>query len=351
MSKTASASPKDYRLPAEFEPQEATWLSWPSVKESCPKTYQRLQDKFGEIAATLTRYQRVRINAPEMMHMGIRLSIADNEGDLSQVDLYNHPTNDIWCRDHGPLFIKNTEGKVAIADFKFNAWGEKFPPYDLDNGIPAKVAEVLKMERFTSNYVIEGGAIESNGAGVIITSEAVMLDPKRNPGATKKDIEAELKRMFGVKTVFWLGKGIAGDDTGGHVDDMVRWVREDAVLCMIETKENDANFKVLKDNRERLNDLRTADGGKVEIFELEMPNSMEVKDWRLDRLPASYANFMLANNALFLPTFKQKKKDATAEDVICELFPGRELNTYDGKDFIMEGGALHCISMHQPKAG
>ena len=142
MSKT---SPTNYRLPAEFEPQEATWLSWPSNKEACPKTYLRLQDKFGEIAANLARYQRVRINAPDRMHMGIRLSIADNEGDLSQVDLYDHPTNDVWCRDHGPIFIKhNDTGKCAVANFKFNAWGEKFPPYDLDAGIAAKAAEVLK---------------------------------------------------------------------------------------------------------------------------------------------------------------------------------------------------------------
>lgn len=345
-----SKSPDNYRLPAEFEPQEATWLSWPANKDSCPKTYSRLQDKFGEIASNLTRYQRVRICAPAHMHMGIKLSIADNEGALSQVDLYEHATNDVWARDHGPIFIKhNDTGKVAICDFKFNAWGEQFGPYDQDDIVPQKAAEWLGMERFTSDLVLEGGAIECNGAGVLITTEAVMLDPKRNPGKSKADIEKELKRMFNVKTVFWLGKGIAGDDTGGHIDDMVRWVREDAVLCMVESKENDPNYKILKENRERLNDLRTVDGGKVEIIELEMPNAVEQKDWRLERLPASYANFMLANNALMIPTFKQKKKDAIAEDLICELFPGRELTTFDGKDFIMEGGALHCISMHQPK--
>jgi agmatine deiminase len=345
-----SKHPQNYRLPAEFEPQEATWLSWPSNKDACPKTYGRLQDKFGEIAATIARYQRVRICAPELMHMAIRLGIADSEGDLSQIDLYDYATNDIWTRDHGPIFIKHNEtGKLAICDFKFNAWGEQFSPYDADNGVPELAAKELKMERFTSDLVLEGGAIECNGQGVLITTEAVMLDPKRNPGKSKADIEKELKAMFGVKTVFWLGKGIAGDDTGGHVDDMVRWVREDAVLCMVESKEGDENFKVLKENRERLNDLRTADGGKVEIIELEMPNPVEVKDWRLPRLPASFANFMLTNNGLFIPTFKQKKKDAQAEDLICELFPGRELTTFDGKDFIMEGGALHCISMHQPK--
>ncbi|MGH6884351.1 MAG: agmatine deiminase family protein, partial [Hypericibacter sp.] len=249
--------PQNYRLPAEFEPQEATWLSWPSNKEACPKTYLRLQDKFGEIAANIARYQRVRICAPDNMHMGIKLSIADNEGDLSQVDLYDYPTNDVWARDHGPIFIKHNEtGKVAITDWKFNAWGEQFSPYDADDGVPARAAQELKMESFSSKFVLEGGAIECNGQGVLITTEAVMLDPKRNPGKTKADVEKELKAMFGVSHIFWLGKGIAGDDTGGHVDDMVRWVREDAVLCMVESKENDENYKVLKENRERLQDLR-----------------------------------------------------------------------------------------------
>jgi agmatine/peptidylarginine deiminase len=163
--------PKNYRLPAEFEPQEAIWLSWPSNKESCPKTFHKLQDKFGEIAANLTRYERVRINAPEMMHMGIRLSIADTEGALNMVDLYNHPTNDVWCRDHGPIFIKHNEtGKVAITDWKFDAWGGKFP-HDLDNTIPEKAANMLKMDRYTSDFVLEGGAIETNGKGLLLTTE------------------------------------------------------------------------------------------------------------------------------------------------------------------------------------
>ena len=160
----SKALPQNYRLPAEFEPQEAIWLSWPSNKESCPKTFHRLQDKFGEIAALISRYERVRINAPILSHMNIRLSIADNEGDLSQVDLYENPTNDVWCRDHGPIFIKHNEtGQVAITDWQFNSWGGKFPPFDLDNGIPEKAANILKMERFTSDLILEGGAIETNG--------------------------------------------------------------------------------------------------------------------------------------------------------------------------------------------
>jgi agmatine deiminase len=342
--------PQNYRLPAEFEPQEAIWLSWPANKESCPKTYHKLQDKFGEIASTISRYERVRINAPVLAHMNIRLSIADNEGDLSQVDIYENTTNDVWCRDHGPIFIKHKEtGKVAVTDWEFNAWGGKFPPFDLDNAVPAKAAEALKMDRFASKMVLEGGAIETNGKGVLITTEAVLLNKNRNPGMSKADVEKELKAMLGVESIFWLKNGIAGDDTDGHIDDMVRFVREDAVICMIETKEADPNFKVLKENRERLNDLRTMSGEKVEIIEIEMPQAIEVKDWRLSRLPASYANFLIVNNAVLVPMFGHKKKDPLAEDKIAECFPGREIISVACKDLVMEGGALHCIAMHQPK--
>jgi agmatine deiminase len=266
------------------------------------------------------------------------------------VDIYEHTTNDVWCRDHGPIFIKHREtGKVAVTDWEFNAWGGKFPPFDLDNAIPEKAANVLKMDRFSSKMILEGGAIESNGKGVLITTEAVLLNKNRNPGMSKADVEKELKAMLGVETVFWLKNGIAGDDTDGHIDDMVRFVREDAVICMVETKETDPNFKVLKENRERLNDLRTVSGERVEVIEIEMPQAIEVKDWRLSRLPASYANFLVVNNAVLVPMFGHKKKDPAAEDKIAECFPGREIISVACKDLIMEGGALHCIAMHQPK--
>ena len=277
----SNAFPKNYRLPAEFEKQEAIWLSWPTNKESCPKTYNRLQDKFGEIVAYISRYQRVRINAPFLAHMGIRLSIADNEGDLSQVDIYENPTNDVWCRDHGP----------------------------------------------------------------------VLLNKNRNPKMSKADVEKELKGMLGVDTICWLKEGIEGDDTDGHVDDVVRFIREDALICMVEPKDTDPNHRVLKDIRERLDDLRAPDGSKMEIIEIEMPQAVEVKDWRLSRLPASYANFLIVNNAVLMPIFGQKKKDAMAEDKMSECFPGREVISVTAKDLVMEGGALHCIAMQEPKAG
>lgn len=353
MPETSSTYPDQYFMPAEWAPQEAVWLSWPCNKASCPSTYESLQEKFGEIAAHISSHQKVRINAPAAEHHAIRLHIMDNEGDLGEVEIYDHPTNDVWCRDHGPIFVKHREtGEVALTDWQFNSWGGKFPPFDLDNQIPEKVAEALKMKRFVSNMILEGGSIDVNGQGVLLTTEAVLLNKNRNPEWTKKQIETEIKKMLGVSSIFWLKNGIEGDDTDGHIDDITRFVRKDTVLTMVETQSSDPNYKVLQENRERLQDLRTTDGSRVEIIELEMPNAITPKKgWRLDRLPGSYANFLIINGAVLVPTFRQSKKDKKALGVLGELFTGREIIGVESSKLVMEGGALHCISQQQPKAG
>ncbi len=346
-----SPHPENYFMPAEWAPQEATWLSWPTNKASCPETYEHLQEKFGEIAGWISQHQKVRINAPAATHHAIRLLVMDEEGDLSQLELFDNPTNDVWCRDHGPIFLKHNEtGEVVLTDWKFNAWGDKFPPYDLDNQIPERIADALKMKRFVSDMILEGGSIDVNGKGVLITTEAVLLNKNRNPEWSKKQIEDELKKMLGVTSIFWLKNGIAGDDTDGHIDDITRFVRKDAVLTMVEASSSDANYKTLNENKERLQDLRTTDGERVDIIELEMPTPLTPKkDWRLDRLPASYANFVVLNGAVLVPTFRQKKKDQKALGVIGELFPAREIIPIECSKLVFEGGALHCISQQQPK--
>ena len=344
-------TPDKHFMPAEWSPQEAVWLSWPSNQESCPATFEHLQEKFGEIAGWISQHEKVRINAPAAMHHAIRLLVMDEEGDLSQLELFDHPTNDVWCRDHGPIFVKHRDtGDVAITDWKYNAWGGKFPPFDLDDAIPGRVAEALKLPRFQSEMILEGGAIETNGNGLLLTTEAVLLNKNRNPEMSKKQIEDELKAMLGVSTVFWLKNGIEGDDTDGHIDDITRFVREDAVITMVEPASNDANAKTLSENKERLQDLRTLSGERVDIIEIEMPTALvPKKDWRLDRLPASYANFLVINGAVLVPTFRQKKKDQNALGIIGECFPGREIIGVECSKLVMEGGALHCISQQQPK--
>lgn len=348
----SKASPSPHYMPAEWSPQEAVWLSWPCNPDSAPRTHEVLQDKFGEIAADISRFEKVRINAPAIAHHSIRLHIADHEGDLSMVELFDHPTNDVWCRDHGPIFVKDrATGALTITDWGFNAWGGKFPPFDLDNQIPARVAEAFKLPRVASDMILEGGSIEGNGAGVLITTEAVLLNKNRNPDWSKKQIEDEIKKNLGISSIFWLGSGIEGDDTDGHIDDITRFIREDAVLTVVEKRDSDPNYKILEENRERLQDLRTGDGSRVEVLTIEMPEPLRPKkNWRLDRLPASYANFLIINGAVLVPIFGQKRNDNKALGIIRDCFPGREVIGILASDLVFEGGAIHCISQQQPTA-
>jgi len=340
-------------MPAEWSPQEAVWLSWPCNRDSAPETHEVLQAKFGEIAATISRFEKVRINAAGSWHDRVTKSIVAQGGDLTRVELYDHPTNDVWCRDHGPIFVKHKDtGEVALTDWEFNAWGGKFPPWNLDNDIPKRISEALQMPRFESPMVFEGGSIDVNGAGVLLTTEAVLLHKNRNPEWSHKDIETEIRRLLGVTDIFWLKDGIEGDDTDGHIDDITRFVREDVVITMVEKRSSDPNYTVLEANRERLKDLRTATGGSVEVLSLEMPEPLVPKgDWRLERLPASYGNFLIINNAVLVPVFDQPKRDAYALGFIKECFPTREVIGIECSDIVFEGGALHCISQQQPVWG
>jgi agmatine deiminase len=208
------------------------------------------------------------------------------------------------------------------------------------------------MPRFESKMILEGGSIELNGDGLLLTTEAVLLNENRNRDWSRKEIEQEIKRLLGVRTIFWLARGIEGDDTDGHIDDIARFVREDVVLAMVERRKGDPNYRTLQENRERLADLRTADGGRVEVLTLEMPEPLRPRGgWRLDRLPASYANFLIINDAVLAPVFDQGKRDAHALGFLGECFPGREIIGIAAGDLVFEGGAIHCISQQQPRAG
>lgn len=340
-------------MPAEWGPQEAVWLSWPCNRDSTPKTHEVLQAKFGGIAATISRFETVRINAEGAWHTRIRQSIAAQRGDMAQVELFDHPTNDVWCRDHGPIFVKHREtGAVAITDWQFNAWGGKFPPWDLDNQIPERIAGALRLPHFSSELILEGGSIDVNGAGVLLTTEAVLLNRNRNPDWSRTDIEAEIKKLLGVTSIFWLGSGIEGDDTDGHIDDITRFIREDVVITMVEKRSTDPNYRVLEQNRERLADLSSANGGRVEVLTMEMPEPLVPRGgWRLDRLPASYANFLILNDAVIVPVFNQGGRDTRALGFLHECFPDREVIGIEACDLVFEGGAVHCISQHQPREG
>lgn len=338
-----------YYWPAEWEKQEAVWLSWPHRTDLWQGGLDELHQTFARIAAHIAPYAQVRINATQELHSLIQRHLDAAHIPSESVRLFNHPTNDVWCRDHGPIFVKNKHtGALTLTDWQFNAWGGKFAPWDKDNEIPARISESLQLPMISSPLFLEGGAIEGNGKGLLITTEAVLLNPNRNPDWSKTGIEEEIRRMLGVNSIFWLGKGIEGDDTDGHIDDMVRFCREDAVLAIRELDRQSPHYGVLEENLERLQDLRTVSGSRVEILELPMPEPLIADDWRLEQLPASYANFLIANETVLVPIFMQDKNDDRALGIIREAFPKHQVIGVDARKLVIEGGAIHCITQQQP---
>lgn len=334
------------RWPAEWEPQEAVWISWPHREDLWQGGLAELTERYGALCAAIAEQAEVRINAAASLHPGIEAVL--RRSGVQRFRLFDHETNDVWCRDHGPIFVQRRGGGMQVADWAFNAWGGKFSPWDKDNAVPERIADSLSLPRLSSAFFLEGGAIEGNGEGLLLTTEAVLLNPNRNPGASKQDLEAELHRMLGITSVFWLGKGIEGDDTDGHIDDMVRFTAPDAVLSITEPNPHSPHYRNLAENNERLQDLRTADGHRVEVIPLHMPQPLVAEDWRLEQLPASYANFLICNGAVIVPIFMQPREDDRALGIIRECFPGKKVIGLDARRLVLEGGAIHCITQQQP---
>ncbi|MBX3749466.1 MAG: agmatine deiminase family protein [Opitutaceae bacterium] len=333
-------------MPAEWEPQAAVWLSWPHNRATWPGRFRPIPYAFARFVAAISRFEDVRINAAAALQpRAIRLCRAAG-ADMARVRFYNHPTNDAWCRDHGPIFVKNDRtGEVAVTDWAHNAWGGKYPPYDLDNTIPPKIARRLRLRRFEHPMILEGGSLDVNGRGDLLTTESCLLNPNRNPHLSRAQIERTLRDYLGVKRILWLGDGIVGDDTDGHIDDITRFFRPDGILTCVEPNGRDPNHRLLAENLERLHGFRTRAGGRFEIVPLPLPRPLSFDG---QRVPASYANFLIVNGAVLVPTFRQPRRDAIALDVIGDCFPGREIVPIDCHDIIWGLGTLHCLSQQQP---
>ena len=336
---------RDTRWPAEWEPQEAVWFSWPHRDDIWPQSLTALEQTFAQLINTAAQFQKVCINASAELHSRI-VQCLDS---LESIELYNHPTNDVWCRDHGATFVLRGDQLHAV-DWSFNAWGGKFPPWDLDDAIATQMAKATGASHYRSPLYLEGGAIEGNGNGVVLTTEAVALNPNRNPHWNKAMVEQELKQTLGAETIFWLPRGIEGDDTDGHIDDLTRFVAEQALVTSIELNSQGPNYSTLAENRERLEDLRCPSGSKIEIIDLPMPEPISTDQWRLPVLPASYANFLILNQAVLVPTFNQAKNDDRALGIMRECFPQRQVIGLDCRDILFEGGAIHCLTQQQPEA-
>jgi agmatine deiminase len=333
-------------MPAEWEPQEAVWLSWPHKRSTWPGHFRPIPAKFAEIVAQISRFEKVRINCAAALQPRAKRLCASAGADLKRVAFFNHPTNDAWCRDHGPIFVKHKRtGEVALTDWDYNAWGGKYPPFDRDNAIPPRIARALGLRHFEKKMVLEGGSIDVNGAGLLLTTEACLLNPNRNPSLSRAEIERALCEMLGVQTILWLGDGIVGDDTDGHVDDLSRFFATDGIVTAVERNQRDVNYPMLADNLARLRALRTPAGRKFRIVELPMPAPLFCEGVRL---PASYANFLVINGAVLMPTFRQPRRDREAAEVLAACFPDREIFLIDCVELVWGLGTLHCLSQQQP---
>lgn len=336
-----------YYFPAEFAPQRATWLSWPHKEESWPGKINLIYPRYVDFIKEILKGQSVCINvAHQAMQDDATAHLLAGGVDTTKVTFYHHPTNDAWCRDHGPAFLinKDLNKPKVIVDWGYNAWGDKYPPYDLDDVIPTLIGEQLGLRVFHPGIVMEGGSVEFNGAGTVLTSTACLLNPNRNPHLNQHQIETYLSDYYGVDQVLWVDEGIIGDDTDGHIDDTVRFVNEDTVITVIEHNKNDENYPLLKHNLKQLKKMRLLNGKQLNIIELPMPELLEYEG---QRLPASYANFLITNESVIVPIFESKHDD-TALHIIQEAFPSREVVGINSVDIIWGLGSFHCLSQQEP---
>jgi agmatine deiminase len=338
-----------YRMPAEWERHQATWLSWPHNHNSWPGKFEPVEPVMVQAVRALATSETVHINVLDAAHEQHVRELLVQGGVVNQqpLQLHRFPTNDAWCRDHGAIFLtRQQHGVIELAalNCEYNAWGGKYPPYDLDNMMPRRMAEYLDIPRLDADMVLEGGSIDVNGAGAVLTTEQCLLNPNRNPRLSRGDIEQQLRALLGVDQVLWLGEGIIGDDTDGHVDDLTRFVATDTVVTVVEADPQDANYAVLQDNLQRLRALTLADGRALNVIELPMPAPLYYQD---QRLPASYANFYIANQVILLPCFNDPN-DAVATRILQECFPDRRIAGIDCRDLVWGLGAFHCLTQQVP---
>jgi agmatine deiminase len=333
-----------YRMPAEWEPHTATWLSWPRRESiSFPESFDRVLPALRAMVEALIDSEQVCINVCNGAHEAEASSVLRGLL-MERITFYRVPTNEPWCRDHGPIFLtRNRDPRLAVVDWDYNAWGNKYPPFDLDEVVPTRLAETLKLPVFYPHMILEGGAIDVNGSGALLTSESCLLNKNRNPNLSRDEIEQRLRDYLGVSDILWLGDGIAGDDTDGHIDDLTRFVSERTIVTSVEENRDDENYKPLQENLVRLREMKIG-GPKLDILMLPMPKKIVREGLRL---PASYANFYIANTCVLVPTFADPNDEA-ALSVLRECFPHRRVIGVDCRELIWGLGTFHCLTQQQP---
>ncbi len=346
-----------FSMPAEWEKHEATWLAWPHHRPDWPGKIVPIHWVYGEIVRKICPGEIVRILVQSAEHEALARRVLEKaRADLRQVEFCRWPTNRGWTRDFGPTCVRKggPRPEVAIVKFKFTAWGYKYRNWPLDNRIPLRAANALGLRLFTAladgrEFALEGGGIEVNGRGTLLTTEECFLDPVvqvRNAGATRADYDRIFRDYLGAANVLWLGHGIVGDDTHGHVDDLCRFVSPDTVILIHEKDESDVNYRPLRDNAERIKGMRLEDGSRINVVELPCPAPLYYGDMRL---PASYANFYVSNAAVIVPTFNDPA-DRIALGTLSELFEDRPVVGIHAVDLVLGFGTLHCLTQQHPAA-
>ena len=341
---TSSPAQRGFYFPGEWHPHQATWLSWPHNPETYPDL-NRILPAYLQFVEILSRGERVCINVFDgIMSRKVGELLGAARCCMDNIYLYIHPTDDCWIRDHGPSILIHKSGARLLLDWEFNAWGRKYKPWASDDRIPSLIAEELGLKRVTPGIVLEGGSVEFNGRGTVITTMSCLLNPNRNPGLDKTALERILCDNFSLTNVLWLQGGIVGDDTDGHVDDIVRFVDERTVVAAVETSRCADNWKPLHDNVKALRGMTLEDGKPVSTVEIPMPGPIVHNGIRL---PASYTNFYIANGVVIVPVFSQPN-DEVALGILQELFPDRAVHAIEASAVVWGLGAFHCLSQQEP---
>ena len=343
-----------FRMPAEWEPHQATLLAWPHEREDWPGKFEPIPWVFGEVVRALVPGERVRILVQDKAHQGSARALLARMGvDSSRIDYARIPTDRVWTRDSCPTFVRNEEGALAMVNWSFNGWA-KYPNHLRDDAICDQLAPILNLPHWKpqaggKNLVLEGGSIDVNGKGTLLTTEECLLSPiqARNPGVPREALEQALRDSLGVRKILWLGEGIAGDDTHGHIDDLARFTDARTVVIATETDIEDENHRRLADNRVRLANMTDQDGNSLRVVELPMPAKLVLDS---QRLPASYANFYIGNAAVIVPTFNDPN-DRLALSILADCFPGRRVVGIHCLDLVWGLGTLHCMTQQIPAAG
>lgn len=341
MSSPLTPAQLGYRMPPEWDLHAATWLSWPRRAKTWKDRFQAMPAVWAELARTLAEFEPVHVLVGgEAMAQAQSLL-----GGVANVTLHDIPTNDGWTRDHGPTFLVGRSGaEPALVEWEYNAWGGKYPPYEDDRQVARRIAELTGRRRFSPGIVLEGGSIEVNGQGTVLTTEACLLNPNRNPNLSRRDLEGFLADYIAAPQVLWLSHGLVGDDTDGHIDQLARFVGPSTVVAAFEDDRQDENHAALAANFERLKTFTDQDGHLLEVVPLPMPDPVVHNG---SRLPASYANFYVANGVVIVPRFEDPADDMAA-DLLAQLFPDYAIRPLPARDLVIGRGAYHCVTQQEP---